>query len=597
MSVFRKHLPYLLTLLCFYAQSAWCFSVIDLQTTAKKEHKALKIKGLTIRQTLINLNPAINSWFLYAYRASKKSVVYHLENPQPTKQMITLSKKPDLYLEITKNGQMFACDITPERIAERVSQAEKSGESYIPLCDNRIYIRGHVKGRQSTKEMIAGFLRSYIWHGEEVTSLIKETLLKDKYLIDSETSTLKEVTLSSNVTGDLPPSCYEKCTNVENTINLQNTLDQQPQPLEPISAKIAENPEKIGLENNFLGISVKGFNGEQLEVGKWYQANLSEGVWVSAIKPSFIDKNLLTSYTDKVSSLDSVEERATATLIAFDLENFSLGYGIGTESPSVEWSDRSLAAEKSKRPGPDGIGTIKPLVGTGRIPPYLLTRMVATFAAGFKRNHSAFKWGPLSRINNGSHYGFIEHGVVLSKLQPNLATLIITQDDSIVMKTWAEEDNEALLGKIKHARQNGVPLVNGIDSKDIPIPGEFVKMWGEGNWSGSIDNKQRALRAGICLQKKDGRNFLIFGYFSSATPNAMARVFQSYSCDYALHLDMNALEHTYLGLYSRGDRPFKIEYLIKGMEVLDYDTSELTLARFLHFSDNRDFFYVYRKDE
>ena len=70
--------------------------------------------------------------------------------------------------------------------------------------------------------------------------------------------------------------------------------------------------------------------------------------------------------------------------------------------------------------------------------------------------HGAFKYGELALKNHGSHYGFIENGVVFSKLQPGLATIFVLDDGSIEMKTWAEADNK-LLPRIKHARQNGVP--------------------------------------------------------------------------------------------------------------------------------------------
>ena len=49
----------------------------------------------------------------------------------------------------------------------------------------------------------------------------------------------------------------------------------------------------------------------------------------------------------------------------------------------------------------------------------------------------------------------------------------------------------------------------------------------------------------------------------------MARVFQAYRCDYAMLLDMNALEHTYLALYRRSGSQLFVEHLIKGMSELD----------------------------
>ena len=85
---------------------------------------------------------------------------------------------------------------------------------------------------------------------------------------------------------------------------------------------------------------------------------------------------------------------------------------------------------------------------------------------------------------------------------------------------------------------------------------------------------------------------MIYGYFSGATPSAMAQVFLAYGCRYAMLLDMNALEHTYMALYRRqGDR-FSTQHLIAGMSVLDEMVGGQQLPRFVAFADNRDFFYL-----
>jgi len=77
----------------------------------------------------------------------------------------------------------------------------------------------------------------------------------------------------------------------------------------------------------------------------------------------------------------------------------------------------------------------------------------------------------------------------------------------------------------------------------------------------------------------------------------MAHVFQAYGCRYAMHLDMNALEHTYLALYPRSGSGIGVEHLVQGMAVLDKSVGTALLPRFLGFPDDRDFFYlVVRKD-
>jgi hypothetical protein len=197
-------------------------------------------------------------------------------------------------------------------------------------------------------------------------------------------------------------------------------------------------------------------------------------------------------------------------------------------------------------------------------------------------------------VNHGSHYGFVENGVMFSKLQPQLATVFVLDDGSVHMKTWEAADS-ALLPRIRHARQNGVPLVEFDERSQSTVPGRWVNQWGPGNWSGSEDMKLRTLRAAAALQWNGRKQFLIYAVFSDATPSAMARVFQAYRSRYALHLDMNALEHSYLALYHRTESQLFVEYLIEGMREVDETTSGGTVPRFLGYPDNRDFFFVTRR--
>ena len=92
---------------------------------------------------------------------------------------------------------------------------------------------------------------------------------------------------------------------------------------------------------------------------------------------------------------------------------------------------------------------------------------------------------------------------------------------------------------------------------------------------------------------------LIVAVFSSATPSAMARVFQAYRCQYAMLLDMNALEHTYFAFNRANGPALTVEYLMTGMREVDTNNSAGAgpLVRFIGYPDNRDFFYVMRRDE
>jgi hypothetical protein len=75
----------------------------------------------------------------------------------------------------------------------------------------------------------------------------------------------------------------------------------------------------------------------------------------------------------------------------------------------------------------------------------------------------------------------------------------------------------------------------------------------------------------------------------------MAVVLAAYGCQYAMHLDMNAPEHTYLALYKAGGGKLDVEHLVREMSVLDKTSDGTTVPRFLGYADNRDFFYIMRK--
>ncbi|MBI4768185.1 MAG: hypothetical protein HY787_26910 [Deltaproteobacteria bacterium] len=164
------------------------------------------------------------------------------------------------------------------------------------------------------------------------------------------------------------------------------------------------------------------------------------------------------------------------------------------------------------------------------------------------------------------------------------------------MKTWTEADNR-LPPLIRYARQNGVPLITGFDpATRLSVPGPLVARWGPGNWSGSADEKLQTMRAGAALLESGGKRFLLYAFFWSATPSAMARVFQAFQCRYALLLDMNALVHTYLAVYQREGNNLYIQHLIRRMKEVDLAVKGRYIPRFLGYADDRDFFYLTRKE-
>jgi len=434
---------------------------------------------------------------------------------------------------------------------------------YVPLCGGRLYLRNPVPGHRTDLEKVVDFLRDRVWGGERIVGLAKGTVFKD---VAREKAHVAAARARAVGTAQGPG----------------------PARLNPAYASRSIATGSLGIA---VATSPPGFLG----VGTWYRARDREGVYVSLIEPQAIAPELLRGHRGRVNTLDDVERSALVYLAAFDLGRLDLAYALGTDHPRVDWSPRPpRSVPRHLLPGPDGIGTVKPLVTNGTVTPRLAARTVATFAGGFKRTHGAFKYGELAVRNHGSHYGFIEEGVVFSKLQPELATLYVLDDGSVHMQTWTEGD-DAILARVRDARQNGVPLVAWDASAGASVPGALVNRWGPGNWSGSAREELRTVRAGACLQETQDTRFLVYAYFSSATPSAMARVFQAYGCRYGMLLDMNAPIHTYLALYPERGDPGAIQHLVQSMGEGDPKLRGRIIPRFLGVPDNRDFFYVTRR--
>lgn len=542
-------------------------SIIDLQQFRTVHSITVEMAdGEKGKITLINLNPQVNRWYLLQVAQQNHGATqeYHLVNPFPRRQQVILDERSPNGLILAKDSKADSCSLWKPLSGGVLDAARRAQQGYVPLCEGRLYLRNPVKGHRTAIEAVTDLLRDTLPGGDAIVGFVRDTFFQDAYRAEART-----------VSG-----------------TAAETLPQPPQ--SPAPAEVDSDYASRLVEPVDLGIPletpVKG-----MLLGRWYAARGNPGIFVSLMQPDAVAPEILRSYTGIVRSLDSVEAKALDYLVAFDLQRFDLGFALGTEHPRVDWSERALPQMKIPAlPGPDGIDSIAPLVATGMVNPVDASRTVATFTGGFKRIHGAFRYGQLAYRNHGSHYGFIEGGVVFSKLQPGLATLLVLNDGTVEMKTWTEQDDSDL-ARIAYARQNGVPIIDFDPVAQKKAPGRLVGLWGEGNWSGSKDLKLRTLRAGAALQVADGRRYLIYGYFSTATPSAMARVFQAYGCRYAMHLDMNALEHTYLAIYQREGSRLVVEHLIQGMGVLDKSTGGVYIPRFLGYPDDRDFFYVMRK--
>jgi hypothetical protein len=501
------------------------------------------------RYTLTSLNPSVNEWFvLEIVPTSGRAESYHLESGDGSATALSLLGGDDPALLIDREGDVTECRPWADGALE---QARASDLPFAPVCDWALFVRNPVRGNRTTREAVSQFLRDNVIFGDSIVNLIKGAFYEDAFMVSSEG--------------------FETEEDIDGVALLGTArLDRTPQ-IRP-----------------YWGFDLVGDDAGRVTAGSWYEMEEAPGIYASAMQPGMIARDVFD--VPGANGLDGVERNADVYLVAFDLTQFDLGYEIGTDHPSLEWSSRpSGGGRHYQARGPDGFDRPDPLVFTGMLSPNLYDRVAATFTGGFKRDHGAWRFGDYATFNWGHHYGFLTHGVLFSRLWPNLATLYVTDTGEVGMRTWTEED-AGMLGDLVFARQNGVPLI------EDGVPGSRVTSWGGGNWSGSAEAQLRTLRAGACLRTIGDRPFLIYAYFSTATPSGMARTFQAYQCDYAMLLDMNSQELTYLAVYTRDEDEIETRHLVSGMAESDPRGSSGTIPRFIAAPDNRDFFYLVRPE-
>lgn len=538
-------------------------TVVELQQWRESRSVTLPAEQGGLTATLVDLNPYVHEWFLVqlAWPEGRTSV-YHLENASPGQVRVGLDPAAPTGLQLVVDGQAVSCPLWGEGV-NLLETARTSGSTYAPICEGRLAVRNPTEGRRSAREAATDFLRDKVWGGEKITTLVKETVYQDSDLVTSE---LVEAEAAAFESRQGAPQRAAVAADVVGRhvvpVNLGLTLEHAPQ--------------------------------GTVEVGRWYPVAGASGTWLSAMEPRFVDPAVTEGWGERVHPLDPVEASALVYVTAFDLSQLEVVFDNGTDHTRVGWSERVLPAVRDARlPGPDGFDKLGPLVRTGKVNPAVVPRLVATCTGGFKRSHGAFRHGDLALRNAGSHYGWIEHGVVESKLQPGLATLTVDVDGEVDLVVWQDTDGDGLW-RYRAARQNGVPITQpGPDGR--PEPGELVTSWSGGNWSGSVEGKLRSVRASVCVQDTERGRFLLYGYFSSATPSAMARVLAAYGCGVSMLTDMNALEHTYMTVHALDGGHYHLQHLIRGMEVLDRDTQGVYLPRFVGLADNRDFFTILRR--
>lgn len=342
--------------------------------------------------------------------------------------------------------------------------------------------------------------------------------------------------------------------------------------------KIALSNQLSKVVNHNLGISLRDQDSSGgIILGNWYPTKLHKGVYISLFTPESVPQSLLSTFGDRVFPINNSEKDKLAYIAAYDLDMYSINYSLGTEQPGVN----SVLASSSKAHQWNQF-----IVPIGNIPPYALKNSIAVFIGGFKKQHSTIRVG----VHKGKTYGYIQNGVELESMSDGLATVYVKKDESLYIDEWPDDlqSKQDLLKEIISARQNGTLILKNGN------PTIFVNRWQEGNWSADANGVRTSLRAGICIQKTEHKNFLLYMAFTAATPSSMARVMQAYHCENGMHLDMNAYVYLHNALFKISDKKnLNVEYLNNEMHY----PPGTKWHRFILDNNSRDFFYVKKRDD
>ena len=378
---------------------------------------------------LTSLNPHVNSWFvLDVDTPDGRRTSYHLENADREIWQASLSEEggaPALRIE-DDLGDVILCTPWDGELAE----AQATGLPYAPVCEWSMFLRNPVQGNRTTREAVSDFLRDNIVFGDSLVNLIKGAFYEDAFMGVLRGAGDRGRGQRGGASGH-----------------------RAPEPHAGDAARHGLRPDRRRGRDA----------GRKLVRGR----RRAGGSFASVMQPGMIAQSVFD--VSGANWLDGVESGADVYLVAFDMSQFDLGYELGTDHPNLGWSSRP--SHRHRAAGPDGFSRPEPLVLNGTLSPSLVEDVAATFTGGFKRDHGAWRFGDYATFNYGHHYGFVQQGVTLSRLWPNLATLYVTLDGEVRMETWTEA-HQQVLPDLVMARQNGVPLI--IDG----VPGDRVTSWG-----------------------------------------------------------------------------------------------------------------------
>ena len=142
--------------------------------------------------TLVNLNPAIDAWYLLriAWKDGAAEPAAHLEIAKPHEAHLVLDERYRAGIVVQSGNDRHPCELfgSGSGSGGALEEARRSKLAYVPLCEGRVYLRNPVEGHTTTLESAVDFLRDRVWGGEQVITVFHH-LLADRYRETGEPGT------------------------------------------------------------------------------------------------------------------------------------------------------------------------------------------------------------------------------------------------------------------------------------------------------------------------------------------------------------------------------------------------------------------------
>jgi len=454
--------------------------------------------GGPLQATLVKLNPAVNAWFVLTLddAGRRRSASYHLENASP-RQQLQLNAAGAGSLDVTADGRTTALR-DPVRRAGRRARAGAAIRPALRAAVRRPPVPAQTRCAAARTELEATseFLRDHVWGGEQIVGFVRSEFFRDSHVERAKRR---------------PPARRRAA---------------------PSAAAARVGAAGVG----FRVPSCRACSASTWRCGKRRRAG-------PVVRRARRCRRLRQRGRAGSGRRHAGGPRGTAVaprrgrgrrrlvyLVAFDLARLDLAFTarhrppapglVGAHARRVA-QPRPARARRHRHGGAAGAHRHDepgdPGARRRRVPPVASSASTAPSARASWRSATAAATTASPSRGGLQHAGAGPGDAVRAERRHRRHEDLERGRRGAAGEAarCAAERRRRCSSRMRRARRPSARL---------------VEQWGPGNWSGSALGQLRTLRAGACLLEQESRRYLVYGYFSTATPPTMARVFRAYGC-------------------------------------------------------------------